>query len=94
MARLTEDLRAFAETPRLLQVGGSRFYAGRGGCFLRQQNGHYILTALTEWGDTVEYTADNLYGPYGNQRLILTQSRQVGLFEAKEGEWTAVISHY
>lgn len=95
IAKLHEDLgRGLAETPRLLEIEGPRLYAGTGGCALRKEAGKYILTALTEWNDTVEYVADSLYGPYRNPRLVLAQSGHVGFFKSIDGEWTAVVSSY
>ncbi|MGQ9761124.1 MAG: family 43 glycosylhydrolase [Thermogutta sp.] len=101
IAPLTQDMKAFAERPRLLRVedrragpGGQPLYPGKGGCQVFNRNGLYHLWSTTEWGDTVEYTADSLYGPYGNPRLILAQSGNVGIFQSENGELTAVVGHW
>jgi beta-xylosidase len=95
IAKLQDDPgRGLAERPHLLEIEGPELYAGKGRCSLRKQAGKYVLTALTEWNDTVQYTADALYGPYGNPRLVLAQAGHVGMFESNEGEWTVVLSHH
>jgi hypothetical protein len=83
---------AFADLPRRLEIAGG-LYAGMGGCQIRKEHEKYRLTAVNEWGDTVEYTADALHGPYGSKCLILPQSGQSGVFKGPNGQWMAVVRH-
>jgi hypothetical protein len=88
---MEEDLGSgLAEKPRLLEMKQG-LYAGKGGCQIFTRDGTYHLTALNEWGDTVEYTSDVLHGPYANKRLVVPQSGQAGMFKAADGQWTAVV---
>lgn len=89
IAPLTEDLRAFAERPRLLIVKDD-LYAGKGGCQIFKHNGLYHLLAVNEWGDIIERTAENLYGPYGGARMAFPRGEDATIFRASDGSFCFV----
>lgn len=84
IAPLTPDLKAFAERPRLLLVEDD-LYAGKGGCQIFKRDGLYHLLALNEWGDLIERTSDNLFGPYRNPRLVLSRVESGSVFFDENG---------
>ncbi len=97
IARLKDDLSAMAEVPRLLGIKGGELgrrplEIGRGGFFLRREEGRYRLTATTRWGDVVEAVSDAVYGPYEDLRIVLPQAGQVTIFRGRDGRWHAAVA--
>lgn len=98
IARLRDDLRALAETPRLLTVSGEGapgvgpLTVGQRGATLIHFNGRYHLIATettnrlgAACADTFVAEATNLYGPYGPQRRLAPHAGEVTVFFDENG---------
>ena len=106
IARMNDDLSALAEEPRLLQptpndgkLPNSPQTVGRAAAFLFKAEGRYYLVAADVWGrlgngcyDTFVAVADNVYGPYGQRRLMIPHGGQVTVFRDAEGRYLATFS--
>ncbi len=97
IARMNDSLTAAAETPKLL-ASESGCSIGFEGCSIFQYEGLYYLTSavynthIREDGSTyVTYdsmyaVSENLYGPYGERRLLLQYGGHNNLFITDDGK--------
>jgi beta-xylosidase len=106
IARMKDDLSGLAERPRLMQPDGkdSPVHAppmvGSGGAFLFKHAGKYHLACADYFGrlggtachDTFVATADHVYGPYRNRRLMIPHGGQTTVFQDTAGQWYGTFS--
>mgnify|MGYP005833965165 CR=1 FL=1 len=104
IARMTDDLSALAETPRLLQCApgqepnGTDILVGRRGPVLFKANGIYHLCAADlmlrlgiQVEDTLVATSKNLFGPYSKRLMMIPHGGQTTVFQDAEGNYHATV---